>query len=202
MLECTFDLFCILHHAYRYYSDTSLTDPWARIISYHFLNQTNRNNFFSNNSAHGAGQLWSDIPDIPTFQQYLMPVPIAVSDSRPGGDNATTFLGLDATVSEVNDSISYILCSYFTEITPFELASYDPSLSAGTNLSFAGTPLTDGQPANGTACVNGFDQAGFVMGSSASLFNVSRFNICLYFLILLSKFSTLQTTLSKALQAA
>lgn len=136
--------------------DTSLTDPWARIISYHFLNQTNRANFFTNSSAHGAGQRWSDIPNIPSYQQHLMPLPIAVADSRPGGDNSTDFLPLDPTVYE---------------ITPFELASYDPDLSAGANLTFSGTHLTLGKPENGTACINGFDQAGFVMGSSASLFN-------------------------------
>ncbi len=29
----------------------------------------------------------------------------------------------------------------------------------------------NGRPENGSSCVNGFDQAGFIMGSSASLFN-------------------------------
>jgi lysophospholipase len=41
------------------------------------------------------------------------------------------------------------------------------------NLTYAGTRLTNGQPPNKTACVTGFDQAGFIMGTSASLFNVS-----------------------------
>jgi hypothetical protein len=36
-------------------SDTSITDPWGRMISYHFLNQTTRGNFFTNSTAHGAG---------------------------------------------------------------------------------------------------------------------------------------------------
>jgi lysophospholipase len=40
------------------------------------------------------------------------------------------------------------------------------------NLSYAGTHLTNGKAANGSACVKGFDQAGFIMGTSASLFNV------------------------------
>lgn len=55
-----------------------------------------------------------------------------------------------------------------------ELASYDPNLSAGMNLTYAGTHLTNGKPDNGSACVTGFDQAGFVMGTSASLFNVGQ----------------------------
>jgi lysophospholipase len=40
------------------------------------------------------------------------------------------------------------------------------------NLTYAGTQLVNGRPSNNTSCVTGFDQAGFVMGSSASLFNV------------------------------
>ncbi|KAG5716751.1 Lysophospholipase 3 [Termitomyces sp. T112] len=136
--------------------DTSLTDPWARMISYHFLNQTNRANFFTNDTAHGAGQLWSNIPLIPAYQQFQTPFPIIVADSRPVGSNLTTVLSPDSTVFE---------------ITPLELASYDPNLSAGMNLSRAGTHLSNGKAVNGSACVTGFDQAGFIMGSSASLFN-------------------------------
>ncbi|KAJ6593826.1 phospholipase B [Mycena capillaripes] len=136
--------------------DTSITDPWARAISYHFLNQTNRQNFFTNATAHGAGQLWSDIPNIPAFQQKLTPFPLIVTDSRPSGSNLTTALGPESVVYE---------------ISPFEFASYDPNLSAGMNLSYAGTHLSNGKAANGSACVKGFDQAGFIMGTSASLFN-------------------------------
>ncbi|KAJ6586847.1 phospholipase B [Mycena vulgaris] len=136
--------------------DTSITDPWSRAISYHFLNQTNRQNFFTNSTAHGAGQLWSDIPQIPAFQQGLTPFPLIVTDSRPVGSNLTTALSLDPVVYE---------------ISPFEFASYDPNLSAGMNLTYAGTHLANGKAANGSACVKGFDQAGFIMGTSASLFN-------------------------------
>ncbi|KAF8894137.1 phospholipase B [Infundibulicybe gibba] len=136
--------------------DTSLTDPWARMISYHFLNQTTRKDFFTNDTAHGAGQLWSKIPDIPAYQQHQTPFPIIVANSRPVGSNITT--ALDA------KPIVY-------EITPLELASYDPDLSAGMNLTYAGTHLSNGKPENGSACVTGFDQAGFIMGTSASLFN-------------------------------
>ncbi|KAF8210154.1 phospholipase B [Mycena galopus ATCC 62051] len=133
-----------------------LRHPWARMISYHFLNQTNRGNFFTNSTAHGAGQLWSDIPNIPAFQQQLTPFPLIVADSRPSGSNLTTSLSPTSVVYE---------------ISPFEIASYDPQLSAGMNLTYAGTFLTNGQADNGSACVTGFDQAGFIMGSSASLFN-------------------------------
>lgn len=41
------------------------------------------------------------------------------------------------------------------------------------NLSYAGTHLSNGRSLNGSSCVVGLDQAGFIMGTSASLFNVS-----------------------------
>ncbi|CAA7263207.1 unnamed protein product [Cyclocybe aegerita] len=136
--------------------DTSLTDPWSRMISYHFLNQTTRENFFSNDTGHGSGQLWSRIPQIPAYQSRSVPFPIVVADSRPVGSNLTATLPLNSVVYE---------------ITPLEFASFDPFLSTGMNLSYAGTHLSNGRSINGTACVTGLDQAGFVMGTSASLFN-------------------------------
>jgi lysophospholipase len=140
-------------------SDTSLTDPWARMISYHFLNQTDRNNFFSNDSAHGAGQLWSQVPLNPLFQAHQVPFPIMQADSRPVGSNLTSVLAPEPIVYEM---------------TPFEFGSWDPNLSAMINMSFAGTHVNNFQPANSTSCVTGFDQTGFMMGTSASLFNASR----------------------------
>ncbi|KAI0063507.1 phospholipase B [Artomyces pyxidatus] len=136
--------------------DTSITDPWARMISYHFLNGTTRQNFYQNNTPHGAGQYWSHIPLTPMYQQFLAPFPILVADSRRVGDNSTNTTALNSTVFE---------------ITPLEFGSWDPSLSAMTNLTYIGTHLTNGVPDNSTACVNGFDQAGYMMGTSASLFN-------------------------------
>ena len=137
--------------------DTSLTDPWARMISYHFLNYTDRDNFFTNDTGHGAGQPWSRIPEIPSFQRALPPFPLIMADSRPGNDNATTVLPPEATVYE---------------ITPAEFGSWDPGLSAMMNISYVGTHLDNGVPPNSTGCVRGFDEAGFMMGTSASLFNV------------------------------
>ncbi|KAF8499632.1 phospholipase B [Russula emetica] len=136
--------------------DTSITDPWARMISYHFLNQTSRANFFTNDTAHGAGQLLSNVPSTSSWQQHLVPFPIIQADSRPVGSNLTTVL----------DPISTVY-----EMTPMEFGSWDPQLSAMINITYAGTHLSNGQPDNSTACTTFFDQIGFVMGTSASLFN-------------------------------
>lgn len=114
-----------------------MTDPWSRMISYHFLNQTNRKNFFTNDTAHGAGQLWSDVPLIPVYQQHQAPFPIIVADSRPVGSNLTTLLSLDPTVyevpstrhflkqsSEVAVDISFGICI----LRPKPVCGYEPHL--------------------------------------------------------------------------
>jgi lysophospholipase len=62
-------------------------------------------------------------------------------------------------------------------MTPLEFGSFDPQLSAMVNISYAGTHLTNGQPDNDTACTTQFDQAAFIMGTSASLFNVSKYMV-------------------------
>lgn len=143
------------------------------MISYHFLNQTDRSDFFTNETAHGAGQLWSRIPQTPPFQAGIPPYPLICADSRPIGSNYTTVLPPDPVVYEVINYIIHLNINLQSpQITPHEFGSWDPNLSAMVNVTFAGTHLTDGKPDNDTACVTGFDQAGFVMGTSASLFNV------------------------------
>ncbi|KAF9017220.1 phospholipase B [Hymenopellis radicata] len=136
--------------------DTSLVDPWARALSYHFLNQTSRSNFFTDDSPHGAGQLWSDIPLSSSYQNHDGPFPIILANSRPNNDTSVGFLTPAAPVYE---------------ISPLELASFDPSLSAAADLKFVGSKLTGGKPDNSSSCVEGLDETGFVMGTSSSLFN-------------------------------
>ena len=155
-------------------SNTSITDLWARAISYHFLNGTTRSNFYSSDVAHGTEQLWSRVPTNSAYQQHQIPFPIIVADSRPVGSNATN-TPLEYIVYEVKRqsySPAYRLLTCEQQITPLEFGSWDPALCAMMNTSYAGTQLKQGNPDNSTACVTGFDEAGFVMGTSASLFNV------------------------------
>lgn len=72
------------------------------MVSYHFLNGTTKGNFFTNDSAHGAGILWSNIPNVPAFSEQAIPFPIIIADSRPVGSNLTTILSNTATVYEVS----------------------------------------------------------------------------------------------------
>ena len=85
-----------------YCSDTSITDLWGRAVSYHFLNQTTRSNFYTNNTGHGAGQLWSQIPLLPSYANQSMPFPIIAADSLPSGSNSTSVASLNSVVYEAS----------------------------------------------------------------------------------------------------
>ena len=116
---------------------TSITDPWARMISYHFLNGTSRDNFFQNSSAHGAGQLWSRIPEIPSWQQHLTPFPLVVANSRPVGSNLTTVLTPEPIVYEV---------LYLMKANSQVLNDLSPSIDHTCGIRFLGSKsIGDGE---------------------------------------------------------
>ena len=56
------------------------------------------------------------------------------------------------------------------EMNPFEFGSFDPSLNTFTDIKYLGTNVSNGVPVD--LCVNGFDNSGFIVGSSSSLFNL------------------------------
>lgn len=121
----------------------TVTDPWARALSYQLL---------SNSPENGAGLTWSSISSLSNLKNYQMPFPILVADGRAPG-------------TQIIDANSTIF-----EFTPFEMGSWDPSLSQFVQTQYIGSYLNNGKSMTGT-CVNGFDNAGFVMGTSSSLFN-------------------------------
>ena len=147
-----------------------MTDIWSRALAYHFLTGlgslstldtiTTEQNFFTNDTSHGAGILWSDMKFVPTFQQREFPLPIVVTNVRPPG------------FAKLPPSTILFLNSTQYEFTPWEMGSYDPDLSAFVDVKFLGTHVINGNPPNSSACVTQFDQTSFVFGTSSSLFNV------------------------------
>ncbi|KAK9325457.1 lysophospholipase catalytic domain-containing protein [Lipomyces orientalis] len=123
--------------------DVSLTDYWGRGLAFQLFNYTDG----------GPGLTFSDIRNLSTWQNYSMPFPIVVADGRPYNTN---IVSLNSTVYEFN---------------PYELGSWDPSLYSFAVLDYIGTNLTDGLPQENATCVKGFDNAGFVIGTSSTLFN-------------------------------
>ncbi len=123
--------------------ETSITDYWGRALSYQLVNA----------SDGGPSYTWSSIQVQDSFANADAPMPILVSDGRAPGE---TLIPSNTTVYEFN---------------PFELGSWDPTTYGFVPLEFLGSNFTGGTLPNSEKCVRGFDNAGFVMGTSSSLFN-------------------------------
>lgn len=122
--------------------NVSITDIWGRALSLQFINL----------DQGGPAMTWSDIRQYNAFTTHQMPFPLILADGRAPG---TKIISTNSTIFEM---------------TPFELGSWDPSLEAFTDIKWLGTNVTNGVPNNNT-CVIGYDNSGFFMGTSSSLFN-------------------------------
>ena len=122
----------------------SLADVWGRALSY---------NFFPSLYRGGVGYTWSTLRDADVFKNGEMPFPISVADGRYPG---TSVINLNATVFEFN---------------PFEMGSWDPTLNSFADVKYLGTNVSNGAPINKGKCIAGYDNTGFIMGTSSTLFN-------------------------------
>ncbi|KAJ5921027.1 hypothetical protein N7466_009353 [Penicillium verhagenii] len=123
--------------------NTSITDYWGRALAYQLINAT----------EGGISYTWSSLALSTDFQRGATPMPIIVADGRAPGqvlipDNTTVF-----------------------EFNPWELGTFNPPLEAFAPLQFLGSNFSAGKLLPGEKCVRGFDNAGFIMGTSSSLFN-------------------------------
>lgn len=123
--------------------ERSLTDYWGRMLSYQLVNATDG----------GPAITWSSIADDVDFSNGDAPLPFVVVDSRNPNE---TIIALNSTVFE---------------ITPWEIGSYDPTLRGFAPLKYVGSEFDNGKLPSDKSCVRGFDNAGFVLGTSSSLFN-------------------------------
>jgi len=129
--------------------NTSITDLWGRGLSFQLINAT----------EGGPAYTWSSIALTDGFQNADMPFPIVVADARAPGER---LISLNTSVFEFN---------------PFEMGTWDPTLFGFMPLQYVGTNMTDGEVTENAQCVVGFDNAGFVMGTSSSLFNTLLLNL-------------------------
>lgn len=123
--------------------NTTITDIWGRALSYQLVNATDGGPAYTFSSI--AAQDW--------FTSGSVPLPLIVSDNRAPGQ----------VIVSSNSSV-------FT-FSPWELGSEDPNTYAFAPLKYTGTNFTNGSPLNNDRCVTGFDNVGFVFGTSSSLFN-------------------------------
>ena len=129
--------------------DASITDIWGRALSYQLVNA----------SDGGPSYTWSSIALMEEFQQANQPFPIIIADARAPGER---IISLNASVYEFN---------------PFEMGTWDPTAFGFVPLQYVGTNMTNGSVTDGAQCVVGFDNVGYVMGTSSSLFNQILLNL-------------------------
>lgn len=123
--------------------NTSITDYWGRALSYQLVNA----------SDGGPDYTWSSIQLQETFANADSPMPILVTDGRAPG---ATLIPGNTTVYEFN---------------PFEFGTWDPTTYGFVPLEYLGSNFSGGILAEEEDCVRGFDNVGYVMGTSSSLFN-------------------------------
>ncbi|KAJ6138229.1 lysophospholipase phospholipase B plb1-Penicillium chrysogenum [Penicillium samsonianum] len=123
--------------------DTSLTDIWGRALSYQMFNATNG----------GVSYTWSSIADTPEFKDGDYPLPFVVADGRNPGE---LVIGSNSTVYEFN---------------PWEFGTFDPTIFGFVPLKYLGSKFEGGSLPSNESCISGFDNAGFVIGTSSTLFN-------------------------------
>ncbi|KAI9848236.1 MAG: Lysophospholipase 1 [Thelocarpon superellum] len=123
--------------------ETSVTDTWARALSWQFVDAPDG----------GPSLTWSSIADQPGFVSGEMPMPLVVADGRAPDEY---IVSINSTVFEFN---------------PWEMGSFDPTLAAFAPLKYLGSNFSGGVLPSDAECYNNFDNAGFVFGTSSALFN-------------------------------
>ncbi|WFD30792.1 lysophospholipase [Malassezia sp. CBS 17886] len=127
--------------------DVTLTDFWGRALSYHLLNQTEYKN-------EGQATVFSDIVNTTKFKDASAPFPVVTAIAR------------EPNSLWVNQNATYV------EYTPFEFGSWQPFLEAFVPVGYLGSQLADGKvTSKDGSCVSGYENFGFVVGSSSTLFN-------------------------------
>lgn len=125
--------------------EVSINDPWGRLLSYQFLNGTDG----------GVTDTLSGVVNVPHFQNHTMPFPImqalgTLVDQCGPDFNATQY-----------------------EFSPYEFGSWDQGVKAFTPTKYIGSPFSNSTISNTSACVTGFDNLGFVLGTSSCLFSTT-----------------------------
>lgn len=115
----------------------------ARMLSFQFINATDG----------GPNYTWSSIALDNNFVSGSIPMPLVVADLRSPGEK---IVGANSTVME---------------FSPFEFGSWDPTIFGFAPLEYLGSQFNSGSLPADKSCVRGYDNAGFVFGTSSTLFN-------------------------------
>lgn len=122
---------------------TSVTDYWGRALSYQLINDTDG----------GPAYTWSSFAQDEQLTSGSIPMPMIVADGR---DPGVAIVSLNATNYEIN---------------PWEMGSHDPTVYGFAPTKYLASNFSAGEIPSSGSCVQGFDNAGYMMGTSSSLFN-------------------------------
>ncbi|KAN0106052.1 FabD/lysophospholipase-like protein [Hyaloscypha variabilis] len=122
----------------------TVADAWSRLLSLQLLPGPN----------YGVDNTLSTITSLSSFIDYEMPYPIITAQN----------VDLNGTLCTppANGSV--------WEFTPYEFGTWDPEVAAFTPTAFLGTSVSNGIPST-NSCITNYDNLGFVLGTSSTLFN-------------------------------
>lgn len=124
----------------------SISDYWGRAESYHILDPATYKD-------RGQKTTISDYVNMTKFKDGTGPLPIVLS------------IGRDDKQIMINQNATYF------EFTPFEFGTWQPDIQAFFPVGYLGSDMTKGMPTNNNECVSGFDNLGYTIGTSSTLFN-------------------------------
>ncbi|ORX98672.1 lysophospholipase catalytic domain-domain-containing protein [Clohesyomyces aquaticus] len=123
--------------------NTTITDLWGRGLSFQLFNTKDG----------GPNYTFSSLGQNPDFQSGQVPLPIIVAIER------------------TPNQLLILANSSVYEINPWEIGTFDSPTAAFASLQFVGSNFSGGVVPDNQSCVSGFDNMGFVVGTSSSLFN-------------------------------
>jgi lysophospholipase len=122
---------------------TTLTDIWGRALSFQLINATDG----------GPAYTWSSIALSQGFQNGDTPFPVIIADERAPNQ---ILIPQNTTIYEFNS---------------FEMGSWDSSTFGFIPTKYLGSNFTAGSVPTNEKCTIGYDNGGFIMGTSSTLFN-------------------------------
>ncbi|KAH8703405.1 lysophospholipase phospholipase [Talaromyces proteolyticus] len=125
---------------------TSSPDFWGRMQGYNFFNA----------SDGGVDITWSSIAKTQAFKDGDMPLPLVVADGQYFNKSADE-------VTALNDPVY--------EFSPWEFGTFDTLIYGFAPLEYLGSRFVNGVVPDNETCVRGFDNAGFITGTSSDIWN-------------------------------
>jgi lysophospholipase len=149
-----------------------VADAWSRLLSLQFLPG------LLPGSNLGVSNTLSHIAGLASFVSHDTPYPIITAQN-------VDITGTSC-VPPANATV--------WEFTPFEFGTWGSNVAAFTPTAFLGSALSAGIPISSNLCITNYDNLGFVLGTSSSLFNDPRIGVADAPTPLLSTLCTLNST--------